>query len=108
MTAPVLSPAYPYTVRDAASYLGISVPLVYALAERSELAHLRTSGRVARRIVGGREQRVRVSGRLRFAKADLDAWLAAHRCPAKEDAAARPSIEPRPELPMPAVRRFSR
>ena len=109
MTPKLLKP------REAAAYLGIPEALLRNMSLRGDLPCVRTNGRMGtRRLKDGRTQSYRQTGRLWFAVADLDAWVADHRTPA---APRRPSLPPPPdpkdlrpfelELPPPSERRFS-
>ncbi len=101
---------YSFDVKSAAAYLCIAPSTLYGIAERREIAHLRTRGKVTTRVRNGREETLRVSGRLKFSQDDLDAWLLAHRSPMRlESSAPVPATgTPIDDLPMPAVRRFAR
>ena len=101
------SARYTLTVRDAATRLGLSMDLIYAMAERGEIAHLRIRGRVTTRIVDGRAVERAKGGRIRFSEADLDEWERANRVPMRRAAAPRASAATVMDLPMPKVRRFS-
>jgi excisionase family DNA binding protein len=52
----------PLTVRDAATYLGVSIQTVYLWAERKQIPHLRVMGR-----------------NIRFLKSELEAFRATFR-----------------------------
>lgn len=100
---------YTLTVTQAAERLGVTPKVLYRMAERREIAHLRTCGSVSQRVLGGKRQTFTVSGRLRFAPEDCDAWVAAHVVEAvtpstRATSPKPPALEP---LPMPRVRRFS-
>lgn len=99
------SKRYRMTVSEAAEYLGLSVRAIYRKVESGELDHLRTFDSTTTRVVNGETMTVRVSGRLKFSEAGLDAWIAAHRSPARQ---AAPAAAPAPPaIAMPATRRFS-
>ena len=99
---------YSLDVKQAAERLGITPKKLYVMAERRQIAHLRTCGNLSERIVQGKRQTFTVSGRLKFAPEDCDAWTAAHGVDAApvDDArqAPTPILEP---LPMPAEKRFA-
>jgi hypothetical protein len=98
---------YRMTVSEAAQYLDLPVRQIYRKVATGELDHLRTYDAMTTRVVNGEAKTVRVSGRLRFSQAGLDAWIDAHRSPVR--AAAHPmSPSVARELPMPALRRFAR
>jgi len=82
-----------FTVAEAAAYLGLPVKTVYRLVEEGRIACLRTDGRVLERQQGdGKTTRYTKSGRLVFFERDLDAWIEAHRVPARNEPANRASI----------------
>jgi len=100
--------AYTLSVADVARQLGLSIDAVYELVEKRQITHLRTQGRVATRVVQGKRQPFRVSGRIRFAPEDVQAWIDAHVVAAQAaPASEKPYMEIEP-LPMPATRRFAR
>ena len=93
---------------EAAAYLGLPVKTVYRLAEEGRIACVRTDGRVMERQTGDRSERYVKSGRLRFLLADLDAWIDAHRVPARTERRRIPArCERDLAIDLPAKRRFS-
>jgi hypothetical protein len=84
---------YRFDVAAAAAYLGLQPRQIYRFAERGEIDHLRTASGICRRVVAGKEHQIRISGRLKFSQAGLDAWLDAHRVKVQPAAkSARPTI----------------
>ena len=63
--SPVAPEELPFTVRDAAAYLGVSVQTVYVWVERKQIPHLRVMGR-----------------NIRFLKSDLEPFRATFKQPA--------------------------
>lgn len=97
---------YTFDVKAAAEYLGVAPTTLYGIVARGEIDCLRTRGNVATCVRAGKS--IRLSGRVKFSEAGLDAWIAAHRAPVRH-AEVAPAIVRKPEpLPMPAARRFAR
>ena len=63
--SPVAPEELPFTVRDAAVYLGVSAQTVYVWVERKQIPHLRVMGR-----------------NIRFLKSDLEPFRATFKQPA--------------------------
>ena len=67
--------AYPFTLKQAASYLGISAKTLYGIVARGEIDHLRTCrGRRDGPAIGGQG---RAAGRIKFSREGLEEWIAA-------------------------------
>lgn len=98
---------FSFDVKAAAEYLCIPASTLYDIAQRREIEHLRTRGKVTTRVRNGKTEAVRVSGRLKFSQEGLDQWLDEHRSRVVKPA-TQPVSQPISDLPMPAVRRFSR
>lgn len=99
---------YAFDVKAAAEYLCIAPSTLYGIAERGEIEHIRTSGKVTTRVRNGRSEPMRVSGRLKFSQDGLDQWLSAHRSPVRRVETAAPVSRSIEELAIPAQRRFAR
>lgn len=101
---------YDIDIATAAQYIGRPVKSVYKMVANREIDHLRSCDKLATRVVAGSSQTMRISGRITFCQAGLDAWIAAHRVTVAPPIASAPAAAPaKPvSLPMPARRRFSR
>ncbi len=97
------------SVKDVAKRLGLSSDEIYKMAEKREITHIRTHANLSQRVLNGKTQTFRITGRIRFAEEDVQAWIDAHKVTAVNvptpTAAPATTLEP---LPMPAVRRFGR
>jgi excisionase family DNA binding protein len=83
--------AYPFTLKQAASYLGISAKTLYGIVARGEIDHLRTCrGRRDGPAIGGQG---RAAGRIKFSREGLEEWIAAHRSRIKETAVGRSTAD---------------
>jgi excisionase family DNA binding protein len=102
----------PFTVRDAAGYLGLPTKTVYRLCALRQIGHYRSDGRLLERRSTGRAKSHVRSGRIWFYQADLDVWLDNQRVSCGQ---APPAAEARaPTNPVdlssasvPTVRRFA-
>jgi excisionase family DNA binding protein len=103
---------HPFTVRQAADYLGLPTKALYRLCALHRISHYRSDGQLLeRRAAGGLTARVK-SGRIWFYQSDLDAWLEGQRVSCCEEATPTrtpaPSISAEPwGVQVPGVRRFA-
>ena len=97
---------YTLDVKQAAARLGISPKALSQLAVRREITDLRTHVKLAERVIEGQRQTFTVSGRLRFAPEDCDAWVETHVVLARPREASKRAAAAPVELPMPVRRRF--
>lgn len=69
---------YTLTVKDAAALLGLSIATIYGYVREGKLPCLRTVGRMCTRVRNGRRESYHKTGRVRFSRAELETWIAAH------------------------------
>lgn len=94
------------TRREAAAYLELPEKTVLRLAQQGRILCIRTDGRIGTRVIAGKRQEFRITGRLHFRVADLDAWRAEHSNNPERSRRIVPTTNPALAALMPKVRVF--